>query len=116
MRDWITPAVLGAIVTSAGTYLATKRNTKTDVESLYTKEIRTLVNDLKEQNKYLTEKFKRLEDEFEALKMKMKDKDSLIEQLEKENKRLEEEVVALKSWNKEKEARIKELEMYGADK
>lgn len=96
MENWITPTLLATIVTGLFTYFGTKRSTKSDVDKIYTAEIKGIINELKESNKSVKEEVADLRDQVKKLKDKLNDKDALIAELRKEIGRLERENAELK--------------------
>ncbi|PNP87465.1 hypothetical protein BMT55_16205 [Listeria newyorkensis] len=59
----IPPAVLVAVIGAMGTYIATRKKSKADVESIYTKEIQNIIDEYNRQLGDLKEEIAKLKKE-----------------------------------------------------
>ena len=108
MESWLTPTAVATIFTALLTYLGTKRSTKSDVDKIYTKEIKNIIEELKESNKTVKEEVADLRFQVKELTRKLNAKDELVAELRKEISRLEKENLELRSLQNKNELKGEE--------
>ena len=96
MNEWITPAVITAIVTGFFTYLGTKRSSKAELETLYSNELKELLENNKATQAEMKAEMIDLKRQLDKVKENLRAKDELILELRKEINRLELENTTLR--------------------
>lgn len=100
MNEWLTPTVIGAMVTGFFTYMGTKRSSKAELDTLYSKELKELLESNKATQTEMKEEIVDLKKQLEKVKENLRAKDELILELRKEINRLEIENATLRGGEK----------------
>lgn len=96
MNYWLTSTVLTAIVTGFFTYQGTKRTSKAELETLYSNELKELLETNKATQTEMKAEIVDLKKQLDKVKENLRAKDELILELRKEINRLEIENANLK--------------------
>lgn len=93
------------------TYLGTKANTKASVDEIYTKEIRGIIDELKQSNSRMKQEMETFKTELERVRTEITAKDDLISVLKADISRLTQEKADYKRWCLEKDSQIKKMKV-----
>lgn len=109
-------AFLGGVIGAIATYYGTKRTTKVDLDSIYTEEIKTIINERKADLEAMKKDYDSIQRQLDTVNKEMRDlkeemnaKNRLIEKLEEDNEKLEKDKQAYKSLLREAQEEVNQL-------